>query len=48
MTYQEIHNKYHISLGRISEINTGKIWFNPKFDYPLRSKKTHICQKCGI
>jgi hypothetical protein len=27
-TYESIHNKYNISIGRISEINTGKIWFN--------------------
>ena len=48
MTYNEIHNKFNISLGRISEINTGKIWYNSKLQYPLRSKKKIWCCKiCG-
>lgn len=39
LTYNEIHSQYGISLGRISEINTGKIWFDSKLQYPLRQKK---------
>ena len=49
ISYNEIHNKFNISLGRISEINTGKIWYNPKLQYPLRSKKKiWYCKTCGI
>lgn len=48
ITYEEIHQEYHISLGRISEINTGKIWYNPQLSYPLRSKKKiYTCKNCG-
>ena len=47
-TYDEIHNEYQISLGRISEINTGKIWYDENLEYPLRSlKKFCYCEKCG-
>lgn len=38
-TYEKIHQQYNISLGRISEINTGKIGFNKTLSYPLRQKK---------
>lgn len=49
LTYQEIHQKYDISIGRISEINTGKIWYDKNLQYPLRSLKTYYyCQYCGI
>lgn len=50
LTYQEIHQKYNISLGRISEINTGKIWKDDNLSYPLRKKKNSIisyCIDCG-
>jgi DNA-directed RNA polymerase subunit RPC12/RpoP len=48
-TYESIHNKYNISIGRISEINTGKIWFNQQLSYPLRntSAKQQLCIDCG-
>lgn len=48
-TYESIHNKYNISIGRISEINTGKIWFNQQLSYPLRntSAKQSLCIDCG-
>lgn len=49
-TYDEIHQLYNISLGRISEINTGKAWYNPEMSYPLRPRKSatiYICPKCG-
>ena len=49
MTYEEISQKFKISLGRISEINTGKVGYDPQLNYPLRDKKHHyyckICQK---
>lgn len=48
LTYEEIHKKYNISLGRISEINTGKIYYDSKLIYPLRSrKKKYYCSNCG-
>lgn len=48
MTYVEIHNQYKISLGRISDINQGRIWFDETLNYPLRKKKkTHCCIDCG-
>lgn len=46
-TYNEISNEYNISIGRISEINTGKIGYNENFSYPLRKRKKYICEKCG-
>jgi len=49
MTYEEIHKKYNISMGRISEINTGKVGYNNKFNYPLRTLKKiekYICPIC--
>lgn len=49
MNYEDIHNKYDISIGRISEINTGKIWYNKELQYPLRTLKVnYYCQYCGI
>lgn len=48
MTYEEIHKKFNISLGRISEINTGKVGYNTNLSYPLRNKKKkYICSICG-
>ena len=51
LSYQEIHKQYNISLGMISEINTGKVNFNKNLQYPLRSrvntKKEYFCKKCG-
>lgn len=51
LTYDELHQKYNISTGRISEINTGKIWYDNSLDYPLRKTgKTStiwICPICG-
>jgi len=50
-TYDVLHEKYNISTGRISEINTGKIWYDEKLDYPLRKKDkispSKICPICG-
>ena len=48
-TYDEIHNEYNISTGRISEINTGKLNFNENLSYPLRKKekKYNTCKNCG-
>lgn len=46
-TYNEISNKYDISTGRISEINTGKVGYNKDFSYPLRKRKKYVCEKCG-
>lgn len=52
LSYQEIHKKYKISLGKISEINTGKVNFNNELKYPLRkrvnTKKEYFCKNCGI
>lgn len=39
ITYEEIHKKYNISFGRISDINQGRLLKNNLFSYPLRSKK---------
>jgi hypothetical protein len=51
MTYEEIHQKYNISLGKISEINTGKSDFDSALIYPLRAKKSDqkawLCNECG-
>lgn len=48
ITYQEIHNKYNISLGQISAINQGKVGFNEELNYPLRlKKKEKYCPNCG-
>lgn len=50
LTYEELHKKYQISTGRISEINTGKIWLDENLDYPLRKSKIStimICPRCG-
>ena len=44
-TYEEIHRIFNISTGRISEINTGKIWFDNSLNYPLREKKEKQKQK---
>ena len=47
--YEDIHKKYNISIGRISEINTGKIWHNKNLQYPLRTLKVnYYCQYCGV
>lgn len=48
-TYDEIHKQYNISIGRISEINTGKVGYNENLSYPLRKKeiKKYFCEKCG-
>lgn len=51
LTYDEIHKQYNISTGRISEINTGKIWNDSSLIYPLRDRKKEAkiwyCQYCG-
>lgn len=50
LTYEDLHKKYQISTGRISEINTGKIWLDNNLDYPLRKPKSSIkiiCPRCG-
>ena len=48
INYEDIHKKYDISIGRISEINTGKIWHNKNLQYPLRTLKVkYFCQYCG-
>ena len=49
ITYQELSRQYNISTGRISEINTGKIWKNNNYIYPLRNthKKHNYCIDCG-
>ena len=50
MTYDELHKKYLISTGRISEINTGKIWIDNNLNYSLRKPKLSLkmtCPRCG-
>lgn len=50
LTYNELHKKYNISTGRISEINTGKIYQDSSLNYPLRQSKKNtqqICPYCG-
>ena len=48
MSYEEISKKYNISIGRISEINTGKVGNKEGVKYPLRErKKKTYCIKCG-
>lgn len=50
LSYDILHKKYQISTGRISEINTGKIWLDEKLDYPLRKPKLSLkmtCPRCG-
>ena len=50
ITYENLHEKYNISTGRISEINTGKIWFDKNKIYPLRKQKLSLkwtCPRCG-
>lgn len=36
-SFQEIANKYHVTIYCISDINRGKSFFNESFTYPLRS-----------
>lgn len=49
ISYQQIHQQYNISIGRISEINTGKIWFDQNLSYPLRTLKRPVyCKNCGV
>lgn len=51
MSYEEIHQEYGVSLGKISEINTGKSNFDSTLTYPLRTKqfdkKVWLCNECG-
>ena len=50
LTYEELHKKYNISTGLISEINNGKSWRDENLIYPLRikaTKKITLCKKCN-
>lgn len=49
-TYEQLHNEFGISIGRISEINTGKYGYDKNLTYPLRSKKQifNFCKTCGV
>ena len=47
LTYQEIHERYGVSTGYISEINSGKIWHDKDIEYPLRKHKEWKCELCG-
>lgn len=38
ISYKEIAQKYEISIGYISMINSGKKWYNDKINYPLCKK----------
>ena len=46
-TYQLIHEYYGVSIGYISEINSGKIWYDENNNYPLRKQKEWKCECCG-
>lgn len=48
LSYDKLHKKYQISTGRISEINTGKIWYDNNLNYPLRQPKLSLTQTCPI
>lgn len=51
----EIGEMYEVSHQTISDINTGKIWYDENVTYPVRgrnelrnkSKKIHYCKDCG-
>lgn len=49
MTFDEIRIKHNVSIGFVSDFNSGKIWYQEGFDYPFRpyQKKEHFCLKCG-
>ena len=50
MTFDEIRKKYNVSIGFVSELNSGKVWQRESINYPLRSPiKTVVptCCHCG-
>lgn len=50
LTFEEIRNKYGVSIGYVSDINNGNIHFDENLSYPLRLKskaKSKTCPICG-
>ena len=50
MTFDEIRIKHNVSIGFVSDFNSGKIWRQDGFDYPFRphrKKEEYFCLKCG-
>lgn len=50
LTFEEIRKKYDVSVGFVSDFNSGKIWKQDLLSYPLRKKaegKKHFCSACG-
>lgn len=51
MTVENIAKRYNMSIGRISEINTGKAYVRDNIDYPIRKKVSkatkYYCIDCG-
>lgn len=45
----EIGKMYGISDQTVSDINNGRIWFDDRYDYPIRKKKkkSYSCSLCG-
>lgn len=42
LTIKDIANKYNVSSSCIEDINKGKNWTNPKYDYPIRKNTSSI------
>ena len=49
LTFDEIRLKNDVSIGFVSDFNSGKLWKQDGFEYPLRKNitKEHKCSACG-
>jgi len=50
-TYETLAARYGMSIGYVSDVNNGKIWYQDDIIYPLRKKPSKIiqyCSQCGI
>lgn len=51
LTNIEIGSIYNISDQMVSDINSGRSWYDPKYQYPIRklfTKTQNFCIECGI
>lgn len=50
-TYEILAARYGMSVGYVSDVNNGKIWYQDGVNYPLRKKQSktkQYCLQCGI
>ena len=47
LTNIEIGKQFGVSDQTISDINTGRIWFDTSIQYPIRKAKANYCKNCG-